>query len=234
MKREKQLKLPLLERGVVHNTGKGLRERQLKLPSILPRSREPGETTIKLIGLIDKGQVCTQRIAAEKLGVTYQRVQQIMTENGLKFRNPRQQPNTPLEWPCPRCGGIVKTTTVLVKKWRRGPFCKKCAGSAPLPTSPVLQCAVEVCIREARTHGFCGAHYERKRRGQRMDTSIAEYSHRNLGCRVNDCKDEHYAKKFCRRHHARSLSLQRRYPDLDPLTIMNEDLAGSSRLRSSS
>src|SRR3989304_5606128 len=74
------------------------------------RGRPVGETTRRLVELVKAGKLVNQNCAAKVLGISRQRVNQIIQREGLKLGR-EQQPNTLISWPCPGCGQEVKMWT---------------------------------------------------------------------------------------------------------------------------
>ena len=88
-------------------------------------------TSERLIRLVDRDAVRTQQCAADLLGVSYQRVQQILNAEGLRIGRGNQR-NTLIKWPCPICGKPVAMWTNQRQR-KRTAFCRKCAGSQSRP-----------------------------------------------------------------------------------------------------
>ncbi len=82
-------------------------------------------TTERLIHLIDKDAVVNQACAADVLGVSKQRVSQIVKKHGLSLGQ-RKQPDTLISWPCPGCG--AKREMWTRRRNNRAPvvLCKPC------------------------------------------------------------------------------------------------------------
>ncbi len=81
-------------------------------------------TTERLIRLVERGEVNSQACAGRVLGVTRERVRQIVNKEGLKLGR-RVQPNTLIEWPCPDCDKPVQMWT-RVRMYRKTVHCASC------------------------------------------------------------------------------------------------------------
>ncbi len=98
--------------------GSEVRSRYLKLT-----------TTERLRHLINKDAVVTQACAAQVLGVSRARVQQIVAKRGWQLGKTPQK-NTLVKWPCLRCGATVKMWTKFRQRERTG-LCTSCATGRP-------------------------------------------------------------------------------------------------------
>lgn len=71
-------------------------------------------------------------------------------------------------------------------------------------------CAGPECDREARTRGYCRAHYQQLRGGRELAPLRAPKSHRPTidrdGCDFTDCDRPHHARGYCRGHYHQLLS----------------------------
>lgn len=74
-------------------------------------------------------------------------------------------------------------------------------------------CEVEICDREARSHGLCLGHYERMLKGQPLNSTIKTHFATHVGCSEKDCTREHYAKGLCRHHYATVLRISKIDPE---------------------
>lgn len=88
-----------------------------------------GKTATRLIRLIEKGGVSSQACAAGVLGVSRQRVNQIIAAEGLTLGK-QHQPNIRIKWPCPSCGTTVKMWT-SARNGRKTAFCRPCSRKRP-------------------------------------------------------------------------------------------------------
>ncbi len=82
-------------------------------------------TTERLIRLVERGEVVNQACAGRVLGVTRERVRQIVAQEGLRLGR-KNQPNTLIEWPCPDCGKTMRMWTKDRNVQRTG-MCVRCA-----------------------------------------------------------------------------------------------------------
>ena len=166
-------------------------------------------TTLRLIQLVEDGKVINQACAAQLLGVSHQRVQQIVKAEGLMLGSQHQK-NTLIEWPCPECGIAVQMWTVS-RNLRQSAYCRACSTRArerPVPVAAL--CSVAQCKRDARTRGLCMGHFNRwQNDGAAFDTgAVQEYGHRGTGCTEEECPNGYYAKGLCRSHYARLRTLR--------------------------
>ena len=180
-------------------------------PVLPPKIREPKPvrpkhpTTLRLLRLVENGQVVNQACAATLLGVSHQRVQQIVKAEGLRLGR-TWQPNTLITWPCPDCGADVQVWTKHLRD-RKTVYCGACSTRArerPVPT--LRSCSVSGCVRGDYSRTFCMGHYSRWRsEGDGFDKApIEEYPHRYIGCSRASCSNGHYAKGLCKNHYARN------------------------------
>lgn len=63
----------------------------------------------RVLYLISEGKVTTLTCAAQLVGVSRERVRQIVREEGILFQ--KTQRNTLITWPCPQCGGEAQMWT---------------------------------------------------------------------------------------------------------------------------
>ena len=146
-----------------------------------PRPKHP--TTLRLIQLVEDDKVINQACAAQLLGVSHQRVQQIVKAEGLMLGSQHQK-NTLIEWPCPECGLAVQMWTVS-RNQRQSAYCHACSTRArerPVPVA--VLCSVAQCGRDARSRGLCLGHFNRwQNDGAAFATRVVrECGHRGNGC----------------------------------------------------
>lgn len=67
-----------------------------------------------------------------------------------------------------------------------------------------MTCSISWCDRPARTHGLCGAHYQRKRHGWDMDKPFQTRDPKR-GCKVQGCEGAHDARGYCSFHYQRAI-----------------------------
>lgn len=90
----------------------------------ITRTRSTAE---RLVRLIEQDKVCNQASAARVLGVSRERVRQILNRQGISFH--KHQKNTLISWLCAGCGQKVEMWTVFRNNPRTG-LCNRCANAA--------------------------------------------------------------------------------------------------------
>ena len=65
-------------------------------------------------------------------------------------------------------------------------------------------CSVDGCERPFVAKSFCGAHYNRWRKGKELSTPIRQ-PHFYEGCSIDGCDGRHVAKTYCGVHYSRHL-----------------------------
>ena len=159
-------------------------------------------TTERLVRLVESGKAQSQACAARALGVSRERVRQIVNEQGLTIKR-FYQPNTLISWPCPGCGRTVEMWSAR-RNNRKTAYCQSCKRrcfDAPAPTRPL--CSVGSCQRQVVAGGRCAGHNMRWKQGRPLDKTPllarAQVGH----CSTADCPNQHYAKGVCRLHYYR-------------------------------
>ena len=166
-------------------------------------------TTERLVRLVEQGEVINQACAARVLGVTKERVRQIVNAEGLALGR-RMQPNTLITWPCPNCGTSVEMWTVRRQK-RRSAYCTSCArhlntGRPFGAYRQNLQCSAPGCHRQRRARGWCQTHYARWKKGQDMAPPIRAHFGTER-CKAQGCQERHSAKGLCLAHYKQAQRL---------------------------
>ncbi|KKM14115.1 hypothetical protein LCGC14_1709340 [marine sediment metagenome] len=182
----------------LHGVLAAIEATRIKRPYIRRKPRKPSPTREHVKRLVATNKMESNTCIAKIVGVTPERVRQILANEGLVVSARLQR----LEWPCPRCGNPVRCTQATL--YRRGVLCGRCsAGRHRGQFRTYRQCSVPVCDRLHQVKGYCGAHYARVLKGQPLDTPIAVYAHAQQGCQVLHCKEtKHYARGYCRNHYA--------------------------------
>ena len=159
-------------------------------------------TTERLVRLVEQGEVINQACAARVLGVSKERVRQIVNAEGLALGR-RMQPNTLITWPCPNCGKSVEMWTTQ-RNHRKGAYCPPCAshfGTLGQERRRVgRSCEVLGCERPHRARGWCATHYLRWKNGQAQGP-IRRRSGTAVGCSKALCDEPHDSKGLCRLHY---------------------------------
>jgi Zn finger protein HypA/HybF involved in hydrogenase expression len=89
----------------------------------MPRRPMASPTLRQLRDLIRAGAVQSQVEAARKIGLSRQRVNQLVLEHGLELRKP---PAVNLRFPCTGCGTPIERRQTDVKKLRHPDLCWRC------------------------------------------------------------------------------------------------------------
>ena len=172
-------------------------------------AKADGSTTQRLVQLVADGAVCNQTSAARILGVTHQRVQQIVKAEGLSLN--AYQPNTLISWPCPNCGKPVEMWTTQ-RSAKTTAYCQPCARHFGILGRPkartTRRCSAPGCERPHAARGWCRTHYRRWTMNQSMAIPIGLFRG-TQGCSENGCSESHYAKGLCRSHYNKSRTLAR-------------------------
>lgn len=169
-----------------------------------PETQRPS-TADRVEALIATGKMESQVCVAQIVGVSKQRVNQIVLKRALPLR---PEENTILRWPCPRCGITVRRTKGEVDRRKtKGAFCSKCAYSGDHARKN-YRCCVVGCGRSHRARGYCSAHYYRLVRHGSVDAEhpIESRFAGHQGCVVKSCPEKHESLGYCRLHY-----LQQRY-----------------------
>lgn len=66
----------------------------------------------EIVRLVQSGKFQTQQCIADRVGLSRQRVSQVLQNAGIQF-GCTKQPNTLLSWPCPGCGATVEMWSEL-------------------------------------------------------------------------------------------------------------------------
>lgn len=66
-------------------------------------------------------------------------------------------------------------------------------------------CAVEDCVRSARSRGWCDTHYSRWRNGRPMNAPVERNRKVKRQCTVHDCTAIQLARGWCHYHYNRNL-----------------------------
>ena len=180
-----------------------------------PNYRHHSPNPDRIERLILTGEMEDMVCVAKIVGVSRERVRQVMVTRGIDKTLLRRNSAIPIEWLCPRCGGIVQTTTRRIEIGAKTtPFCQKCASSGDSPghKQADILCSVTNCDRKHRANGYCITHYDRRRSNQiPMDDPIRPRNAKFYGCTAVDCHEkEHYALGYCRKHHSQLRSLKKR------------------------
>lgn len=146
--------------------------------------------------LIATGKMESLVCVANIVGVSRERIRQIVNRRGLSLRY-----SNPLEWPCPRCGIAVKTTTRALVYANRKVFCRRCSSAGDnLKRRSNRCCSIAGCERKHQAHGYCASHYSRWKRGFPMELPIRQKASCQ-GCRAVNCREAHSARGYCRAHY---------------------------------
>lgn len=98
---------------------KSVKSRVLKVPK---------GKSVTVIGLVGSGKFKTQQCIADYVGLSRQRVSQILQESNINFGRKHSPPGTILRWSCPLCGSIIEMKPSLRNVWKRSPaHCRPCA-----------------------------------------------------------------------------------------------------------
>lgn len=159
-------------------------------------------TTERLIRLIDKDAVSSQKCAADVLGVSKQRVHQIVHEEGLSLGRTLQR-NTLISWPCPGCGAAVRMWT-KARSVERTTYCRSCSARRFAGVKPTgRRCTVPHCENAHQARGYCHPHYYRWRRyGDAVKGKVITPV---PACSAEDCSARSHTRGFCRLHYTRSV-----------------------------
>ena len=162
-------------------------------------------TTAKVEAIVATGIYYTLQEIGDKVGVTRERVRQIVKEQGLT-----RPAKSEIVYLCIDC-------TDPIRKGKYSDFCDDC-GYRHMSTDRWVNstCSIGDCDRRHSSGGYCQAHNERfKKHGSRLrETPILDYSSRpyvTVGCGEKDCPRPHYAKKKCRQHY-NAFRLNKRVP----------------------
>ena len=167
-------------------------------------------TTERLVRLVESGKAQSQACAGRALGVSRERVRQIVKAEGLTLGHHTKQPNTLISWPCPACGKSVEMWTVW-RQQRRSAYCTSCARHLNARRSfgarrQKLQCSAPGCHRQRRARGWCPTHYKRWKKGQDMAPPIRTHFGTER-CKAQGCQERHNAKGLCLAHYAQAQTL---------------------------
>lgn len=66
----------------------------------------------------------------------------------------------------------------------------------------MANCSVEGCIRQAKSLGYCGAHYQRFKKGKPLDDPPLRHE-----CSIRGCRRIHHRGTFCVPHHTQYLEV---------------------------
>ena len=66
----------------------------------------------------------------------------------------------------------------------------------------IKRCSIDGCDEEHKALGFCKLHYDRHRRGSKMDAPTPKKSEIRY-CEYEECEEKHYALGFCVFHYKR-------------------------------
>ena len=157
--------------------------------------------------LIATGKMQSQVCVARIVGVSKQRVHQIVHKRGLALK---PSPEVVLEWPCPRCGQTAKSATGVRVRFRRTAFCKVCSHTGDNRGHKGYRCSVLGCNRMRAARGYCQTHYMRLIRHGDADVGRPIKAKAACqGCVVDRCPEPHYSRGHCRRHYDQLRSRER-------------------------
>ena len=169
-------------------------------------------TTERLVRLVEQGEVINQACAALVLGVTRQRISQIVRKEGLSLGLAKGQPNTLIDWPCPNCGTKVEMWTNR-RNARSSAYCTSCShhfrsGRAFKGGRQARRCSVSSCDSPHRARGWCASHYYRWKGGfGSMGTPIQRRPRSEGACSADGCAEPHRAKGLCAAHYRQAAHL---------------------------
>jgi len=157
----------------------------------------------RIVAKATSGKYKSMACIAREIGLTTERVRQILREEGATgFR--KRQPNTLISWPCPRCGAEVKMWTNY-RNSGRTTYCVPCAREIGTEKRrgrkdrPRMLCTQEGCSREKRHKGLCDTHYMRSKSGYPLDIPIPANNHaKAFGCQEEGCDHDHFSRGYCR------------------------------------
>ena len=98
-------------------------------PQALPASIDAKNRRVsptRIVKLAESGEFSSMRCIGDHVGLTRERVRQVLRSEGVSFRK-KQEP-TLLRWPCPDCGTIIERSSLVRNNWRKLPaHCRPCA-----------------------------------------------------------------------------------------------------------
>ena len=162
-------------------------------------------TTEQVVGILStQKSYCTLQEIGDRVGVTRERVRQIIKKEGLvRVVRPNKI------YLCEDCGREINN--------RRSSLCVPC-GYRHVTTDrwKYSKCSINNCNRRHEANGYCSPHNKRieKFGYPQEDTPIRDYSSRPhvvLGCKEKKCGEQHYAKGRCR-HHYNAFRLNKQAP----------------------
>lgn len=168
------------------------------------KSWKKGKTADLLLQLTRVKGITTQADAARVLGVSRQRLSQLVYQLGLDEL--KRKPTLKHTVTCPDCRGVREFSDSELKR-RKTQYCRSCSSrrtstrqEQDMPPPPRL-CASPKCRKTARWRGLCHHHYNHM---IGKSSGFRDYPYaKQPFCGVEGCNLEHYARGKCRNHYAR-------------------------------
>ena len=162
-------------------------------------------STEKVAGILfTQKDYCTLQEIGDRIGISRERVRQIIKEKGLvRLVKPNKV------YLCDDCGN--KTNK------KKSSLCDSCSyRHVTTDRWKYPKCSINSCNRRYEANGYCSPHNKRiaKFGHPQEDTPIRDYTsrpHVKVGCKEKECEDRHYAKERCR-HHYNAFRLNKRVP----------------------
>ena len=107
-----------------------------------PKNRPPNATLLKLKDLLAKGAVQSQTEAARVLGLSRQRIHQLVREHGLNLKKSRDS----VTFPCAGCGKELTRPRNSVRPYKYPDLCRSCGRRQRSPGKVTVTC--QRCGRE--------------------------------------------------------------------------------------
>lgn len=80
-----------------------------------------------IVSLAQSGKYTTQKCVADRVGLSRERVRQVLAQRGVRFG---QQKGKPLSWPCPECNQKITRPYGQRNYWKHMPaHCRSCASN---------------------------------------------------------------------------------------------------------